>query len=331
MPNSSHRKAREKSLKATRDALTLEWAERNAKRRKFQIDTAECLRQHVVEHLDELGRSALNDVVSLRKRAEAFDPRDRSFAKQADVVETELRWLADRLGFREFPRSGPGDGGPGPTEQPGVLTGLESGLAGRAQVALDDPDVIIGRVVGVPAARSAFHRRGEQVAYGSLAHALVLRARPVQPPAVVPVNVPVAVPVPVPVPVAVPAVPPAPEPLDAKPYPGTVRGEADGERIETDEWTTVTATGGVLPYSYAWASADPSLPVRAIAPYSETTAFEARGVEPGAQLQVGFTCTVRDAVGREKKAEVTAEFQRSGKPVVKRNGDGKRNNTGGPG
>lgn len=76
-----------------------------------------------------------------------------------------------------------------------------------------------------------------------------------------------------------------------------------GNLTLTTPSTTASASGGVAPYSYAWARISGSTAVSATAPGAATTAFTG-SVPLGEQYGALFECTATDANGATGKASV---------------------------
>lgn len=82
-------------------------------------------------------------------------------------------------------------------------------------------------------------------------------------------------------------------PLSAAAAPQGVYGASNGKPAVTNQ-TTVTATGGYPPYTYAWSEGADMVPT---APTAAVTAF--RGFPGGGEeFNEQFTCTVTDARGQ---------------------------------
>lgn len=75
-----------------------------------------------------------------------------------------------------------------------------------------------------------------------------------------------------------------------------------GPSTITTNAVTATPTGGVAPFSYAWAGG-----TTATAPTSATTAFS-RFTNAGETVPETWTVTVTDSLGQSGTASITAEF-----------------------
>jgi hypothetical protein len=98
-------------------------------------------------------------------------------------------------------------------------------------------------------------------------------------------------------------------PLSAAADPETVGGVAYGSGTVNTNPSTATATGGTLPYTYAWAVishsnvTSPTIDL----PTAATTSFTQTGVVEDDYAV--FRCTITDDVGATATADVTAFFQ----------------------
>lgn len=100
--------------------------------------------------------------------------------------------------------------------------------------------------------------------------------------------------------------------LAASCAPTTVSGTSAGSGTCTTDATTVTATGGTPPYTYAWAlvSYSSSTPPTANAPTNATTAFTQTSLSPGEATDADWLPTVTDDNGNTAVADspVTSIF-----------------------
>jgi hypothetical protein len=99
--------------------------------------------------------------------------------------------------------------------------------------------------------------------------------------------------------------------------PSHVAGSSSGTGTATTAGTTVTATGGTPPYSYAWACVDHTNSTAPVAndPASNATAFTQTNLGPGEFASADFTCTVTDSATPSNTAVATATagfFDRTG-------------------
>ena len=78
-------------------------------------------------------------------------------------------------------------------------------------------------------------------------------------------------------------------------------------RTVTTPVVTVTPTGGVLPYSYAWARVGGDASVSATNPAFASTAFQA--LINATEKAATFRCTVTDGAGSLVTCDVSAFFQ----------------------
>jgi hypothetical protein len=97
------------------------------------------------------------------------------------------------------------------------------------------------------------------------------------------------------------------EPLTLSVSPATANGGIIVPGTVTTGSVTATPTGGLAPFTYAWAriSGDPAA---ANAPTNATTSFSLFLNDP-VNAEAVFRCTVTDALGSTAAADVTASFQ----------------------
>ena len=99
-------------------------------------------------------------------------------------------------------------------------------------------------------------------------------------------------------------------PLAASANPTSVTGAGSGfapETVTTGS-TTVTAAGGVAPYTYNWVRVSGDANIRTTNPAAATTRFEYVNMPVGASASAIFRCTVTDAALATVIVEVTADL-----------------------
>jgi hypothetical protein len=99
--------------------------------------------------------------------------------------------------------------------------------------------------------------------------------------------------------------------LAASASPETVSGFTSGSGTCTTNNVTVTPSGGVSPYTYAWAvvSHDSGVAPTADAPSAATTAFSQTSIGANEYYSATFRCTVTDDLGDTTTVDVLAFFQ----------------------
>lgn len=100
-------------------------------------------------------------------------------------------------------------------------------------------------------------------------------------------------------------------PLSLSINPSTVSGSVNTALPTpvTTSATTATPSGGIGPYSYAWAVEQPDYGVVTIgAPTNATTTFTHTRTNLGDLVFALATCTVTDGLGQTASANVTARF-----------------------
>jgi hypothetical protein len=103
-------------------------------------------------------------------------------------------------------------------------------------------------------------------------------------------------------------------PLEATASPENVFGFDIGTGTATTDLTTVTPTGGVAPYTYAWAVTTYSGGVapEADSPTLANTTFTQTGLSSGEYTNATFVCTVTDDDGATTEVPVGASFYSEG-------------------
>ncbi len=101
------------------------------------------------------------------------------------------------------------------------------------------------------------------------------------------------------------------KPLFASASPENVAGVSPSLPITTDA-TTVTAEGGVAPYTYQWTKlTSNTVDSEATSPTSNVTGFRATsGIGPGEQETEVWQCRVEDSLGAFALVNVSATFER---------------------
>ncbi len=99
-------------------------------------------------------------------------------------------------------------------------------------------------------------------------------------------------------------------PLSAIASDYNVAGNDAGTGTATTNATTITPSGGVAPYTYAWTtlSYDGGVPPNINAPTSATTTFTQTSIGPGVFIFASFRCTVTDAVLATTTVDINATF-----------------------
>lgn len=104
--------------------------------------------------------------------------------------------------------------------------------------------------------------------------------------------------------------------LSATASPPSVNGAAS-EGFDTlidTATTTVTATGGTEPYTYAWTLQAGDVGWEAESPLGRSSRFTSPQVAPGASSSATFRCTVTDARSRTGTVDVEANVYNYGSP-----------------
>lgn len=99
-------------------------------------------------------------------------------------------------------------------------------------------------------------------------------------------------------------------PLAASANPTSVTGAGAGflpEPVRTDS-TTVTAAGGVAPYTYNWVRVSGNANINITNPAAAITQFQYVNMPVGAFASAIFRCTVTDAALATVIVEVTADL-----------------------
>lgn len=99
-------------------------------------------------------------------------------------------------------------------------------------------------------------------------------------------------------------------PLAASANPTSVTGAGSGFATQTVTTgsTTVTAAGGVAPYTYNWVRVSGDANIRTTNPAMAITNFQYVNMPVGASASAIFRCTVTDAALATVIVEVTAEL-----------------------
>jgi predicted extracellular nuclease len=119
--------------------------------------------------------------------------------------------------------------------------------------------------------------------------------------------------------------------ISASDTPTTVSGYSNTGAIAniTTSGTTAASTGGVAPYTYAWAQSGTSPDTWVInSPALATTTFTAQNIAVGAISYAYFEVTITDALGSQGKATVTATVN-NGRPYGPQPGGSSQGGTGG--